>query len=297
MDISFIIVNYKTPTLTLQCIQSIIQFTNKQLYEIIVVDNHSNDGSVEIIAKKYPSVILIASDVNLGFGKANNLASTIAKGKYFFLLNSDTYLLDDAGGQFWNFMELKENLGVACCGGDLFDFDGKQQVSYGNFPSIFEAFSILGFYMLYKQFFKRRVASGVYNYDEVIKKVDYLCGADMFIRGHIFKELNGFDNDFFLYYEETELSFRIQNMGFTSVLIPSIKIVHLEGASQTHENDTINYAKIERYYKSRSLYFNKTHGNMYSSSVKLLDCVKEIILFLIKSKGNIFKVLKIVIKS
>lgn len=297
IQVSFIIVNYKTGGLTNQCIDSIKKFTLNHDYEIIVVDNDSNDGSTDLIKNLHSDVLILESKENLGFGKANNLGVSFAKGKYVLLINSDTYLLNDSISVFWDFMELEKHLDVACCGGDLFDPDGKRQVAFGNFPSLLEAVSKMGFFIFYKDFFKKRINSGVFNYNNEIKEVDYVSGADMFIRKDVFQSMNGFDDDFFLYFEETELSLRFKRDGFKSFILPEAKIVHLEGASQDKDVSTINYSKLKRYYVSRYLYFKKSHGRLYTYTIKFLDCFREMIVLLIRRKGNLFKLINVVVKS
>ena len=95
MDVSVIIVNYNTSALTLQCLHTLYEYTSGVSFEVIVVDNYSSDDSVSLIEKNFPQVTLLKSDVNLGFGRANNLAARQARGKYLFLLNSDAIVISN----------------------------------------------------------------------------------------------------------------------------------------------------------------------------------------------------------
>ena len=119
MDVSIIIVNYNTLELTKNTIDSVNEKTKDLNYEIILVDNASTDGSVEFFEKEYKNkIIFIKNDENLGFGRANNRGIKIAKGKYVFLLNSDTLLINNAIKILFDFMEKNNNCGV--CGGNLY---------------------------------------------------------------------------------------------------------------------------------------------------------------------------------
>lgn len=295
MDVSIILVNYNTKDLLSQCIKSIYEKTNGLRYEIIVSDNGSIDGTVPMLKQDFAEVVILDNNANLGFGKANNRAIEIAKGKYLFLLNTDTYLLNDAISIFWNFMEKPENSNVACCGGDLFDAIGNKQASFGNFPSFIDAISQLGFYRLYKKYYQRHITGGVFNYNEKIKQVDYICGADMFLRKSLMDNIGYFDDDFFLYFEETEMSYRIYKANYKSVLIPSAKIVHLEGGSQN--TAVVNLFKTHEFSKSRRLYFEKTKGKFTAFLVKKVFVLQNLIYFALKRNKNYLKTAEIINKA
>jgi GT2 family glycosyltransferase len=237
MDVSYIIVNFKTSLLTSSCIASIIKYTSSISYEIIVIDNNSGDDSVKQICQLHPEVIMISNVVNLGFGQANNQGIAIAKGKYVFLLNSDTWLISNVAKSFFDYMEVSINSNVACCGAALLDSDGRAQWSYGNFPSLLEAISSLGPFLFYKRYYIKHLSSAVRNCPEDISSVDYICGANMFIRKSILDKIGSFDPDFFLYFEETELSYRMKKAGYLSKILPQERIVHIEGASKSEKSE------------------------------------------------------------
>jgi GT2 family glycosyltransferase len=296
VDVSIIIVNYNTTELTHQCIQSIQKWTSVQSYEIIVVDNASPDQSISRLVDSFSEVRLILNKENIGFGRANNLGIKQAVGKYIFLINSDTYLLHDAIEVFFSYMEEKNHQQVACCGGDLFSPEGKTQMSYGNFPSVLEAISNLGFYLLYKEYYEKHIRAGVYNYSQDNKVVDYITGADMFLRKSVLDEIGLFDPDFFMYFEETELSYRIKKAGYICVLLPGVQIVHLEGASQDKEA-YFNYKKIAMLAKSRNLFFQKCKGRSVAWLVKALNIFRSLIMLCLKRKIGYWKTAVLVFKS
>ena len=295
VDVSIILVNYNTRGLLKQCILSILNMTKGINIEIIVSDNDSTDGSAEMIKIEFPTVILIENKANLGFGRANNIGISFAKGKYLLLLNTDTYFLNDAISIFFDYMENPAHQDVACCGGDLFKPDGARQASYGNFPSIFDAISQLGFYRLYPVYYKRYIAAGALNYDNSIKKVDFICGADMFLRRSMMDRVGYFDEDFFLYFEETEMSYRIKKSGLMSMLIPEAKIVHLEGGSQ--DGAYLNLRRIKQFSKSRRLYFKKSHSNFSSSIVTCIFSFQALLFYLFKRNPDYLKVAKTILNS
>jgi len=217
MDISVIIVNYNTYDLTSACIQSIIDHTDGLSYEIIVIDNASTDGSkkrFEIDTRiKY-----IYSDKNGGFGYGNNLGIAVAKGDYFFLLNSDTLLLNNAIGEFFKYAKSHNPKTIYGC--YLQGDDGSYRSSFFYFP----AFTI-------KNFLKRIVKPHNYQPDYTNREVECICGADMFIPRQAIEEAGVFDDNIFLYGEEGELQYRMMKKGYKRMLINLPKIVHLEGES------------------------------------------------------------------
>lgn len=220
MDVSVIIVNYNTKNLTDDCIQSVINKTTGVDYEIILVDNASTDGSKEYFEKDN-RIIYIYSDKNGGFGYGNNRGMEVARGKYFFLLNSDTILLNNAIKLFFDYAEKHSEKRLYCCylvGGDM-----QYVCSFFYFP----AFTVADFV--------RRVLHIKTNLpiDYQNKQVECISGADMFIPRAAVDTVGGFDERIFLYGEEGELQYRMRKVGYTGYILNSPKIQHLEGQSST----------------------------------------------------------------
>ena len=134
IDVSVIIVNYNTKTLTKECVDSVYAQTNGVTFEVILVDNASTDGSTDMFEEDQ-RIVFVESKVNLGFGKANNLGYRYAKGKYIFFLNSDTLLLNNAIGLFSHKMETASN-SIGCMGCLLQDASSKKTHSFADFPSV-----------------------------------------------------------------------------------------------------------------------------------------------------------------
>lgn len=225
IDVSIIIINYNTLTLTQNSINSIIENTKGINYEIILVDNASIDGSRDVFSKD-SRIIFVKSDSNLGFGRANNLGYSFAKGKFILLLNSDTLLKNNAVKFFCDSLETM-SADVACLGCILKASDGiNESYSYGIFPSISEVLrDIIRLYA------RRPVKNTLDLKRKYPFRVDYIIGAALFIRRNVIEECGLFDEDFFMYYEETEMQLRYSKKGYKSMIIDGPSIIHLEGAS------------------------------------------------------------------
>ena len=255
LAVSFIIVNYRTPDLVIQCIQSIRQFCLAVPYEIIVVDNHSQDQSVAQLSQ-CSGIQLIKNDVNAGFAAANNRGAAVARGKYLYLLNSDTYLIHDAVSILFEYMENEAHADVAICGTDLINPDRKKQASFGNFPSIRELLFQFGFDRFFRHYYTDRLSQGVPCLFDTPKVVDFVSGASMFVRSEVYRQLKGMDEDYFLYFEETDFAWRAQLQGWKTMLLPAARVVHLEGGSQVGQT-TNNFVKLANFTRGKELFFRK----------------------------------------
>ena len=259
MDVSVIIVNYNTKRITQNCINSLFEKTKGVTFEVILVDNCSIDGSVEGFSQD-SRIIFIPLKVNIGFGRANNAGVENAKGKYIFFLNSDTVLLNNAIKEFYDYAELHQNEQIGGIGCRLRKADMSYCHSYARFPSF-------GLELWKPIILPLSLMMGkTYTYldkpeccDDVFK-VDYVTGADLFVRRTVIDKCGAFDPDFFMYYEESEMQFRWTKAGYPSYIIKSPQIVHLEGASYG------NNGKIERnvrrelqVMRSVFLYIKKTN--------------------------------------
>ena len=259
VDVSIIIVNYNTFRLTSNCISSIWEKTSGLSFEIIVVDNASTDDS-RISFEKDDRIIYIYSEENLGFGRANNLGAKIARGRNLFLLNPDTLLINNAVKILSDYLDA--NIDVGVCGGNLYDEKMNPVHSYCMFlPSIFwEMNKLCGGYIEKLRWGK----NAQFNYSYQPCKVGYICGANMMIKHSLFEKMNGFSHKFFLYYEDTELSYRIKKIGYHIVSIPYAKIQHLEGKSMGGKK--FNPTRMLYIEQSLSQYY-KLHGNKLTKSL------------------------------
>jgi GT2 family glycosyltransferase len=262
--VSIIIVNYNTSDLLKYCIVSIKEKTKRASYEIIVIDNKSSDDSITMIKQYYPDILLIESEKNLGFGNANNFAAKSASGKYLFFLNSDTFLRNDALSVLVEFMEMTPNCGI--CGANITGFEGNPIHSFSKvFPSPFSDFFLI-FRKLPRFLYGK---NWQYNFTEKPMQVAYITGADLLIRANIFRSQNGFDPEFFMYYEETELTYRVKKTGCLVYNVPAASIAHKKGASLQFLDST-----NEIFYHSKYYYLKKIYG-------KKLTCVAHLVFLLV----------------
>ena len=259
MDVSIIIVNYNTKELTYNCLHSVFEQTHSIEFEIIVSDNGSTDGSIEMIKTEFPQVILIENNANIGFGAANNRGADIAKGKYLFLLNSDTLLLNNAVKEFFDYAEKTDGCILGCF---LCDANGEYINSYGKFNSLKKAsFRFLYNYFPFLLRIRKKMVKKKCVFPETLK-VDFVTGADLFLLKKDFTALSGFDENFFMYYEDSDLCRRAAKAGIERLLIDTPKIVHLEGRSSK-----VKAAKLKIMEKSFFYYYKKWENE---SGVNLL---------------------------
>lgn len=254
MDVSIIIVNYNTSEVTKNCIDSIYEYTKEVNFEIILVDNNSKDNS-KIIFSKDSRIKYLYQNSNLGFGKANNIGFKHAKGKYLFLLNSDTLLRSNAVKEFYDYMEKCSN-NIACIGTILVDVEGHAMTSFGRFPNFWTGitwFTILGPVLQ-----KLRLIKENHHQNEE-KYVDYVSGADIFLKRSIAMELGLFDPEFFMYFEETEMQYRFTQKGYKNLIYDKPHIIHLEGYSMNKVYKK-TLSKLILPLKGYFIYLKKTRG-------------------------------------
>lgn len=228
MELSIIILNYNTPQLTLNCINSIIKFTQNISYEIIVVDNASSPPYYQELSKSLiqisKNIKLIRSLHNLGFSTGNNKAIDYVIGKYVCFINSDILLLENSMKIFYEFMEQTPNAGV-CSGIQLDKNFSASKINFGHYHNLKR--EILG----------DRILEFIFNKPSRKKKylnpikIDFCSGCLIFFKTKFYKMVGGFDNSIFLYYEEMDICKRLKNYNLNSYHVPYTKYIHLGGAS------------------------------------------------------------------
>ena len=255
VDVSIVIVNYKAVSLILNCLDSIQQLTQEVSYEIIVVDNNSNDDFELRIQERYPKVICVSLSENIGFGRANNEGVKIANGRNVLFLNPDTILLNDAISILSRYID--SHLFVGACGGNLYDVNLRPHHSFRRWlPGIqWELNGLFHDYIARACWGRNRM----HNFTNKIMRVGYITGADLMMPRDIFNQIGGFSPDFFMYYEETELCYRLKCKSFEIHSVPQARIQHLEGGCF---EDEISDWKIwceehghVTYYKLTSTFF------------------------------------------
>lgn len=273
IKLSIIIVSHNNldlfPSL-FKTLTSAIKYLNKKT-EVIVVDNNSDDNSSGYIEKNYPSVKLFKNKVNLGYAKANNIALRSAKGEYILLLNSDTILENDSLSKIFNFMEEYPEVGVATCRVVMSD-GSLDPACHRGFPTPWAAFTY--YFGLEKLFPENPFFSKYHLYYQplgVVHEIDSPSGAFYFARKKAVESVNYFDEDYFMYGEDIDLSFRIKQKGWKIMFFPKCRITHLKRKSGFKNiNREIRVATIKAFYNSMKIFYNKHYEKLYLKSVKKL---------------------------
>ncbi len=262
MDLSIIIPSYGTRGLLDRCLRSIYDSlkVSKLSFEIIVVDNASDDGSVELLKKKYPRVQTIFNKDNLGYGKANNQGIKKAKGKYVLLLNSDISVVDSGIERLWQFATMQSN---AFVGGKLFNEDGTSQPSCGPMYSLPIVFLML---------FTKGDRLGITRYaPQRVQSVDWVSGACLIGPKLAFVEVGLFDERIFMYMEEIEFLYRAKQKGYTVFFYPNAHFVHT-GAASSGERRT----PVVNIYLGLLYFYRKHRGPLALGVLRLLLVAKAL---------------------
>jgi GT2 family glycosyltransferase len=252
MDLSIFIVSYNTRELTRRCLQSVFEAGVAAEHEIILVDNASADGSADMVEREFPSVKLVRSDVNLGFAAGNNLARRHARGDWLLLLNPDTRVLGDAIDRLLAFSIAHPTAGIT--GGRTLNDDGTlnpwscrgRPTRWGLFC---QAVGLTTAFRMHRLFDPSSLGS--WQRDSV-RQVDVVVGCFLMISRALWDRLGGFDEQFFMYGEETDLCLRARSLGYRPTITPDAQIVHHGAASEPAEA-----SKLVRLFSAYVLLFRK----------------------------------------
>ena len=256
MKLSVVIVNYNVEHFLEQCLYSVRRAMQGVEGEVFVVDNNSVDGSLKMLAAKFPKNKMIANKENVGFAKANNQAIRLSKGEYVLLLNPDTVVEDDTFTKTIAFMDSHPDAG----GLGVKMVDGKGRFlpeSKRGLPTPMTAFyKIFGLSKLFphsRRFSKYHL--GYLDEDEV-NPVDILAGAFMLMRRATLDKCGLLDETFFMYGEDIDLSYRITLAGYKNYYFPETRIIHYKGEST--KKTSVNYVLV--FYKAMEIFANKYFG-------------------------------------
>jgi len=244
--LSVVILSYNVRHYLELCLQSVQAAIKDISSEIIVIDNNSSDDSCSVIKLNYPEIILIQNKENIGFSKANNQAVKIASGEYICILNPDTVVSENTFNKILKFSDSKNDIGIVGCrfvdGSGAFLAESKRKV-----PTIIAAIQkLLGF---------------GYNYYETeisenqIAKVSVLTGAFMLMKNNFFRELGGFDENFFMYGEDIDLSFRALKMNKINYYYGKETIIHFKG-----ESTRKNKIYYKNFFSAMQVFYNKHYN-------------------------------------
>jgi N-acetylglucosaminyl-diphospho-decaprenol L-rhamnosyltransferase len=269
MDISIIIVSWNVRDLLRQCLRSVASrqstvdsrdsslttVDGRRSTEVIVVDNASRDGTVEMVRAEFPDARVMANVENAGFTRANNQALAVAQGRYLFLLNPDTELRPSALRTLYDYAEQHPRVGII--GPQLFYGDGSVQSSRRRFPTLATAF--LESTRLQQWFPRNRVLSRYYmcdTRDDATQEVDWINGSAMFVRRAVYDQIGGLDEGFFMYSEELDWCYRAKQAGWQIVYLPTVQVTHYEGKS----SEQVVAQRDIYFHSSKARFFRKTRG-------------------------------------
>lgn len=226
VDISVVLVHYKTPGLLRQCIESIYKASPRASFEIIVVDNNSMDSTPQWIDDDFPEVVLIANKDNRGFPKAVNQGVKKATGSYILLLNPDITVLEDSMDELFEYMEKRTDVGLV--GPKLINPNGSLQKScfkhYPNTRIILYRRTFLGNFNGSQKVLKEFTMDDWDHSDE--KEVAWILGSSMFVRRKAIEDIGLMDERFFMYMEDVDWCRRLWQSGWKVVYYPHVKMVH-----------------------------------------------------------------------
>lgn len=254
--LSVVIVNYNVKHFLEQCLCSVQKAAAGIETEIIVVDNHSTDHSIEYLQPRFPEIRFIANAENIGFGKACNQGLSLSAGRYILFLNPDTIIPEDCFRKCLDFMDLTADAGAM--GIRMIDGSGRfLKESKRSFPS-----PLTSFYKLtgLASLFPRSRVFARYHLGHLEEKathnVDVLAGAFLLARKEVLDKTGGFDEAFFMYGEDVDLSYRIQEAGYANYYFAGSSIIHFKGEST--KKGSMNYVRM--FYKAMSIFVRKHYG-------------------------------------
>jgi GT2 family glycosyltransferase len=275
-DLSVIVLTFNTRSLTRACLQALHADAADTAYaiEVLVVDNGSTDDTAAMVRDEFPAARTIAIDTNLGFARGNNIGLAAARGRYLFLLNSDTEVQPGALAALIDFMDAHPDAGA--CGPMLLNGDGSLQPSGRELPSVGSVF--LGMTKLYRlwgrDFYRQRGR----DYRQPAR-VGEISGAALLVRREAYERVGGLDPNFFAYFEDTDWCKRIGEAGFAIYYTPSARVVHHWQGSSRRIPELVYRAGQD----SLRYYFAKHHGPAARRLIQVLLAAKELLLIALRT--------------
>lgn len=277
-NLAIIIVSWNVKNLLIKLIRSIFKYTKSVNFEIVVVDNNSKDNTVFALKNNFSKQIksgrlkILAEKENHGFAKANNIGWKASKAKYVWFLNPDMEFIEDSTSKMLDFFQNRKNLGAIGC--KLLYKDREVQPTVKAFPKLADQLLIL---LKLHHFIKtkslKRYLAKDFDYNQ-IQEVDQIMGACVLTENSIMEKIGGWDEYYWLWWEDVDLCKRIKENGFKIVYYPKTSIIHYEGKS-FEQVPSLN--KQKRFNKGMRIYFRKHYG---IGSYILLSILSPISLFL-----------------
>jgi GT2 family glycosyltransferase len=294
IELSIVIVNHNAEKLLIECLGSVYQKIENLSFEIFVVDNNSSDNSVIETRKKFPRVKIIENKKNVGFVRANNQAIEKSTGNYIFLLNPDTFLLTNIK-EIINFLESNNSIG--CCGPLVLNKDlTMQRQCKRGFPTPWTAFTyVTGLWRIFSKFSWGKKIFGSYfllnKSDEERCEVDQISGSAMIVKRKVIETVGLLNEDYVMYWEDSDWCFRIKDAGYKIYYYPSVKIIHYggQGGSQFHVIKNLYY-----FHRGSYIFYRKHLSPKYFFIINFIYYIAIFSSFLIKFILNLFKKKKVI---
>jgi GT2 family glycosyltransferase len=271
LDLSIVIVSFRTRNLLRRCLQSVYLNTGCRL-EVIVVDNDSDDGSAEMLEREFPAVILVCNEHNLGFAAATNQGFRHASGRYIALLNPDTELMPAALDMAVEFLEADPSVGLVGC--QLLNPDGSLQLSAGasDYDLVYGISRMIVRCLLLDKLIGRCCPERVYpgqlwltpSQHGTTRDVKHVMGACMVVRKEVVQQVGNLDEEYFILMEETDWCYRIRKAGWRIVYLASAKVIHVGRGSMKNVAGFVDEDHIYHLYRGRLLFMRKNKGRLQS---------------------------------
>lgn len=237
-DLSIAIVSYNTRDLLLSCLRSVFEHTKTTLFEIIVVDNDSQDGTVEAVSAQYPGVRVIANRDNRGFSKAVNQALAVSRGRHLLMLNSDTRIKEQALDRMVACLDQHQDIGAVGC--KQWTGEGQLYQSCFPFPSIRDHLRYAACFQLIAPRAQAAVAASQAMDCTKSQDVDWINGACLMVRQDLMAQCGGLDESYFMYFEDVDLCRGLRQRGYRVRHLAEADIMHLIGRSSERDRARLN---------------------------------------------------------
>jgi len=265
MDLSIALVNWNNRDYLKQCLQSIEAARLPVVYEVVVADNGSTDGSLEMLAAHFPYVKVVQNGKNVGVARGNNECIRNSSGRFIWVLNNDTLVNRDSVVAMIEFLE--DTPGAAAVGGCLLNPDGTLQYAFCSFPTLVEEFLIVSHIgKRLNPYFPSHMGTG-----SVAQEVDWISSASILVRRTAIESIGLVDEDYFIYSDETDWQYRLAKAGWKVYFLPNVTTIHFGGSSFKPGGKRFTLV-----YRGRMLFARKHYGIPYQFAQRLMFCVAAI---------------------
>lgn len=280
MDVSVIIVNWNTRDLLRNCLKSIYEHGGQIDFRVIVIDNASNDGSAGMVKKDFPQVTLVENSENRGYAAACNQGIRTAGGRYVLILNSDTLICGSAIEKTVRYADEHPEAAVVGC--QVWENPKKVQMTCFGFPSVLNLFlDAFALNRIFKQnrFFGREWMLWWGRDSE--REVDVISGSFMFVRHEAIDKVGLMDEDYFLYYEETDWCYRLSKAGWKMLFWPGARIIHCHGGRNSSKQEAVKM--FVQMQKSCLIFFKKHRGPVSYISARLILTISFMLRYCVRT--------------